>query len=282
MRSLFGINIGGGICGVCNSPLNVINSKRVGEGYICKTCLSNISNYYDKKNNTYEAIVNHIRQRMNERREIEQFYPTLILGECNYIFIDDKTSRFIISSKDNYRTSNPDLFFFSDVISCKKRIETKKEEVRYKDSNDNLKSFVPQYFAYSYNFYVDIQLNVKGYKIIQLKLNNKNIDNNQELKVKMNSDAILDKLKDAFVSKAYDGMNTNNSQIVMKSPDYIRFDNMADQIVTSLTQSRNREMIRICAYCGSEAEESTKFCVNCGASLLGAKLVDRYATMRYR
>ena len=267
MKSLFGINVSGGNCEICGSALNALNSYKVGKEFICKKCMSNVSRYYNKKNSSYEAMVKHISQRILDKKKIAEFSPTVSYGENEYFFIDVDEGKFIISPKADYKKDNSDIFSVEDIISCEKRIDVKKEEVKYKDSSDNIKSFVPQFMAYQFDFYVDIRLNLYGYEKITVKLNKKRVDNNQETLIKMKASGVLDVLKGALVSRAFDGMRTNNMEAVMQSLEYKKFDNMADHIIDNLNIRKTKEKIRRCPYCDTIIDGTSVQCGRCGAIL---------------
>lgn len=267
MKSLFGINVSGGNCEICGSALNALNSYKVGKEFICKKCMSHVSRYYNKKNSSYEAMVKHIRQRIQDKKKIAMFSPTVSYGENEYFFINVDEAKFVISPEVDYKKDNSDIFNLEDIISCEKRTDVKKEEVKYKDSNNNIKSFVPQFMAYQFDFYIDIRLNLYGYETITVKLNKKRVDNNQETLIKMMSSGVLDVLKDAFVSRAFDGMRTNNMEAVMQSLEYKNFDNMADHIIDNLCIRKMKEKVRRCPYCDTKIDSALTQCDRCGAIL---------------
>ena len=182
MKSFFGINLGGGVCEICGTPLNAINSHKIEKNFICKNCFSKTSVYLNKQRATYISLVNHIRSRDRDLERINRFQPTEVYGEKEYIFISDEF--FVVSDKANYKNKNADIFELSDIISCKKRIEAEKEEVKYKDSQGETRSFTPQFFAYKFNFYIDIRVKNTEYNTISIKLNDKVIDNDQETLIK--------------------------------------------------------------------------------------------------
>ncbi|MBR5800836.1 MAG: hypothetical protein IKY23_12335 [Lachnospiraceae bacterium] len=265
MKALFGINLAGGNCEICGAALNVLNSSKAGKEFLCKKCMSYVSRYFTKKKCTYENMVKHIRQRMDDKKKIESFIPSASYGEAEYIFINPAEGTFVISPSVDYKRTNSDIFSIEDIISCEKRIDIKKEEIQYKDSNGNVKSFVPQFMAYQYDFYIDIRLNLYGYDKIVLKLNDKQVDNNQETLIDMKSSGVLNVLKDALVSKSFDGMKTNNMDVVMQSFEYKKFDTMADQIVEGLRVRKMKKTEYRCPYCDAKLDANLAQCDRCGA-----------------
>ncbi len=121
MKSLFGINLGGGNCEICDSVLNALNSCRVEKKFICKKCMSNVSRFFNKKNTSYETMIEHINYRIQNKEKIETFFPTVSYGENELFLIDTSNGNFVISLKSDYKEENPDIFSIADIVSCEKR-----------------------------------------------------------------------------------------------------------------------------------------------------------------
>lgn len=117
MKSLFGINIGGGNCEICGSTLNALNSVNVDKRFICKKCISNVSRYYDRQNTSYESMIQHIRHRLENKKNLEAFSANISYGENEIFYFDEINNTFIIASMSNYKNNNPDIFNVADVIN---------------------------------------------------------------------------------------------------------------------------------------------------------------------
>lgn len=76
--------------------------------------------------------------------------------------------------------ANPDVLSFSDVTGCKLDIDESKTEIEYEDAEGNRQSFDPRRYAYSYNFYIVLNVNNPYFNEIRFLLNSSAVDNDEE------------------------------------------------------------------------------------------------------
>lgn len=86
----------------------------------------------------------------------------------------------MVTSARNWDEANPDVLAFSDVTGCKLDIDESKTEIEYKDKDGERKSFNPRRYAYSYNFYIVINVNNPYFSEIRFQLNSSAVDNDEE------------------------------------------------------------------------------------------------------
>ena len=83
----------------------------------------------------------------------------------------------------------------------------------------------------------------------------------------MKAAGVLNVLKDALVSKSFDGMKTNNMDVVMQSYEYKKYDEMANQIIEALRVRKIRKVEYRCPYCDAKMDGNLEQCSRCGAIL---------------
>ena len=126
---------------------------------------------------------------------------------------------------------------YYDNCQCYICIVEEKEEVRYKDFNDKLKSFSPPYYAYSYDFFVNISVNIPYIQTIRIKLNKEPIDNDQPHVIEKTG-GLGQMFRDALGSaRSFNGMTSNIAE-VQASSAYIKYEKIANEIRNTLLEAK--------------------------------------------
>ena len=261
------------ICGICNSPIDYFKNHKLTNGYCCQNCFNELSPFFT---NFANATVESIRFQINCRRENSQklisFTPTKIMGTDFKVCVDESKRDFAVVKGGDYIDNKADIINCSDINKCDIDIVEYKKEIKYKDNNDEIHSFVPPYFGYSYDFFIEIGVTIPYINVIRFKLNSSPINNDQKDVINMGNGGIMDKFKDMLHSdRSYNG-KTSNSDEVRESSKYKKYEKMANEIKECLDYYRSQQMefnnmkdslIR-CPWCNSKIPKNTLYCEHCG------------------
>ena len=127
-----------------------------------------------------EEIKSQLEYREANQEKVAAFHATRTLGESTKVILDEDAGLFMVTSARNWQSANPDVLSFSDVTGCNLDIDEDKTEIEYKDKEGNRQSFNPKRYAYSYDFYIVVQVNNPYFNEIRFKLNDTSVDNDEE------------------------------------------------------------------------------------------------------
>ena len=256
-------------CSLCNAKIFALAGNLLVDGCYCNQCKKKLSPFFIHKNT---LTVSDLRQQIEERKSSEQlfrsFVPTKSVGKQSQLLIDESSGRFVVLSslhKDGGQT--PDVMSISQLIDCSVEIIEDKAEVKYKDFQNNIKSFSPPYYAYSYDFFVIISVNIPYIQRIRIKINSTTIDNDQP-HILEKSGGIGQMFRDALGSaRSFNGMTSNIAE-VQASPAYKESARLANEMRSVLLEAkmhlRKEDTIHRCPWCDSIINDLSDTCKHCG------------------
>ena len=118
-----------------------------------------------------EEIKEQLAYREANKEKVAAFHITRTLGEDTKVLLDEDAGLFMVTASRNLADANPDVLAFSDVTGCKLDIDERKTEIEYRDAEGKRQSFTPCRYAYSYNFYIVINVNNPYFNEIRFQLN---------------------------------------------------------------------------------------------------------------
>ena len=256
-------------CSICNANMFALAGNTLADGCYCKKCKEKLSPFFIHKNT---FTVNDLRKQIEERKNNEQlfrnFVPTISIGKQSRLLIDELSGQFVVLSalhKDGGQT--PDVMSISKLKDCSIEIVEEKKEVKYKDFQNNIKSFSPPYYAYSYDFFVMISVNIPYIQSIRIKINSTPIDNDQP-HILEKSGGISQMFRDALGSvRSYNGMTSNIAE-VQASTAYKESAKLANEMRSVLLEAKKhlqeKDTVHRCPWCDSIINESSAVCKYCG------------------
>lgn len=261
------------LCDICGEPIDHFQNIKLKNGNCCQRCCNELSPLFSKLNSsTVENIRCQVYCRKQNYEKLNKFNPTIIMGTDFKILIDEEKGEFAVSKSENYMADKPDIISCADMNRCIVDIIEHRKEVKYKDSNGEVHSFAPPYFAYSYDFFVEIGVNIPYINVIKFKVNSLRVDNGQRKLIDMGQDGIINKLKDKlYTNRSYNG-KTSNADEVIASAEYKKYENIANEIKDCLLyqkskyiEMKNAEKSMIyCPWCHSKIPRFSTFCEHCG------------------
>ncbi len=158
-------------CSVCGEKIGILGNRKLEDGNLCKDCANKLSPWFDeRRHSTVAEIEEQLRYREENKKEVEKFNPTRVLGRNGKIYLDEGQKKFILTHMDNWRDSNPDVLDYSQITGCQKNISEYKTEEKQKDKEGHLVSYNPPKYTYSYEFRLTVFVNHPYFDDMTLRL----------------------------------------------------------------------------------------------------------------
>lgn len=262
-------------CSICGKPIAVLGNKKLKDGNCCKECEALLSPFFTgRKQATVAEIQYQLVCRKKNTERLQAFCPSRTIGGNTKVLVDEGKGQFLVAFSKNFRSENVDVIDCSNITDCSVDIVESRNEIKYRDSNDNIKSFNPPCYAYSYDFFVEISVNVPYIESIRFQVNDSPVDNGQETIIKIDG-GLFGKLTDALFVKSYNGM-TSNAAEVKASAQYEKWEQMARdirEVLLNNRQANSRQYISdvnkvTCPWCGTKViPRESGICDRCGGNL---------------
>ena len=232
------------ICSICGGTIEHFTNTKLKNGNCCRECINELSPWYQNiKNSSVEAIQRQVYWRKQNYEKLNSFCPTKILGTEYKILIDEEKCQFAVSKSQNFRAEKCDIIDGFCINRCVIDVVESSKEVQYRDSNDDIQSFEPPYFAYSYDFFIEIGVNIPYINTIRFKLNTEAINNGQKEIINMAQSGIVNKIRDRmYTGKSYNNGKTSNAEEVKRSVTYRKYEEMSNDIKACLIQIKTQQV----------------------------------------
>ena len=231
-----------------------------------RNALQSFLRFGDRRQSTVEEIQKQLSYREANQARVSSFRTTRTLGERMKVLLDEDAGLFMVTSARNLSEANPDVLSFSDVTGCKLDIDERKTEIEYKDAEGNRQSFNPKRYAYSYDFYIVINVNHPYFNEIRFQLNSDSVDNDAETLLDGPNGMGLPRssLRGKTVGMR-GGSLISNAENVRSSVEYRQYEEMGLEIRDALLQVRQQVREKVAA---SAAPKTAVTCPYCGATTI--------------
>lgn len=268
-------------CSVCGGEIGLLGNRKLENGNLCKNCASKLSPWFsDRRQSTVEEIQEQLAYREANQKKVASFHITHTLGERTKVLLDEDAGLFMVTAARNLEDANPDVLSFADVTGCKLDIDESRTEIEYKDKDGERKSFNPKRYAYSYDFYIVINVNNPYFSEIRFQLNSSAVDNDEETLLD-GPDAVRrprSGMRGGFGGGMVIGSLTSNAEEVRSSVEYRQYEEMGREIRDALLQVRQQvreeavapKTAVTCPYCGATTmPDASGCCEFCGGAVNG-------------
>lgn len=255
-------------CSICGGEIGLLGNRKLEDGNMCKSCAAKLSPWFsDRRQSTVAEINNQLAYRENNQGKVAAFRITRTLGENMKVLLDEDAGLFMVTAARNLADANPDVLAFSDVTGCKLDIDEHKTEIEYKDAEGKRQSFNPKRYAYSYDFYIVINVNNPYFNEIRFKLNSSSVDNDAETLLDR-PDAVRPprgNVRPGMAAQVPVGAMRGNSLIsnameVRSSVEYRKYEEMGKEIQDALLQVRQQVRDEAIAAAAPKASVTCPFC----------------------
>ena len=266
-------------CSICGDEIGLLGNRKLEDGNMCKNCAAKLSPWFsDRRESTVAEIQEQLSYREANQEKVSAFRITRTLGENIKVLLDEDAGLFMVTSAKNLDEANPDVLSFSDVTGCQLDMEESKTEIEYRDEEGNRQSFTPKRYAYSYDFYIVINVNNPYFNEIRFQLNSESVDDDAE--------TLLDGPDDMRMCGRFHGSMggssfTSNAEEVRSSVEYQQYEAMGQEIKDALLQVRQQvreeaaaaaapKAAVTCPYCGATTiPDASGCCEFCGGAVNG-------------
>ena len=255
-------------CSICGGEIGLLGNRKLEDGNMCKSCAAKLSPWFsDRRQSTVAEINDQLAYRENNQEKVAAFRITRTLGENMKVLLDEDAGLFMVTAARNLADANPDVLAFSDVTGCKLDIDEDKTEIEYKDAEGKRQSFNPKRYAYSYDFYIVINVNNPYFNEIRFKLNSSSVDNDAETLLDR-PDAVRPprgNVRPGMGAQVPVGAMRGNSLIsnameVRSSVEYRKYEEMGKEIQDALLQVRQQVRDEAIAAAAPKASVTCPFC----------------------
>ncbi len=165
-------------CDICGDKCGVLGGTKVKDGRLCKSCVSKLSPWLaGLKSFSLAEIREHLTYREENQEKVKNFNITHVIGDKGTkLYLDVEKRQLIITGNSNWRSSNPDVLDFSQLVDYDLKINENKKEIMKETSDGKKESYNPKRYEYSYNFYVYINVNSPWFNTVSMHVNNSTID----------------------------------------------------------------------------------------------------------
>lgn len=166
-------------CDICGDKIGLLGNRKLEDGNMCKDCAKKLSPFFsDRRSSTIDEIKQQLAYREQNKQTLAGFSPILIFGEDDKIYIDPMKMCFVVSSRNpgNWSDENPDVIPLSSVMNCNLRVDEDKEEIYTQGKDGQEVSYNPPRYKFTYNFYIDINVNNPYFDEITARLNDSDVE----------------------------------------------------------------------------------------------------------
>ena len=253
-------------CSVCGAEMGMLERKELANGgNLCNNCAEKLSPWFPtetRKKSTPEQIKEQMQYREQNKQAVQRFQATRTIGSSTKVYLDEMNRKFMVTSSSNLMDANPDVVDASAITNVAVDINESKHELRTKDENGRSVSYTPPRYDFSYDFYVNIDVNHPYFNRMRVKVNSSSVwirydylqargmggytgnragagfgfNGNMNTNGAMNAAGILGAVINGLQQA---GMAANAGQAGMYPPEYQKNMAIAEDIRVSLLQMRN-------------------------------------------
>ena len=166
-------------CDICGDKIGLLGNRKLENGNMCKDCAKKLSPFFsDRRSSTVEEIKQQLAYREQNKQILAGFSPMFTFGEDDKIYIDPMKQSFVVSSRNpgSWSDENPDVIPLSSVTSCTLRVDEDREELYTEGKDGQRVSYNPPRYKFTYDFYIDINVNNPYFDEITAKINDRDVE----------------------------------------------------------------------------------------------------------
>ena len=278
-------------CDVCGEKIGLLGNRKLEDANLCKNCAKKLSPWFsERRHSTLAEIKEQLAYREENKKAVAAFHTTRSLGKDTKILFDEDARKFMVTRARDLEEANPDVMDFTQVTGCDLDVDENRSELKRKDSEGKMVSYIPPRYEYSYDFNMIIRVNTPYFDEIRFRLNDSTVRTG-ERSINMSAAAAMQRPNygagamhrpeskrtavDAVMNALANAANGGTNRVW--NAEYQSYLDMADEIKATLMEARQmaRDEIAsqnapkqkvLCPYCGaSTIPDANGCCEYCGA-----------------
>ncbi|MBO6158127.1 MAG: DUF4428 domain-containing protein [Firmicutes bacterium] len=240
-------------CDICGQKIGMLGNRKLEDGNLCKDCAAKLSPFFsDRRRSTVNDIKAQLSYRAANQEEVERLHITRSLGKNTKILLDEDARKFVVTGARDIISANPDVLDYSQVTGCMLDIDEHKNELKIKNNEGKMVSYVPPRYEYSYDFTVKINVNHDYFDTISVRLNPSSVKTPRPVSVNLRG-AMPQEFKEYYdMGKEIESVLTNARA----------------EIREEIAQANAPKMAVKCPHCGaSTIPDASGCCEYCGGPL---------------
>ena len=174
-------------CSVCGNEIKFLGNRKLEDGNLCKDCAGKLSPFFsDRRKSTVEEIREQLAYREENRKAVEAFRVTRVLGTYQKLILDEDNGKFMVTRARNYAEANPDVLDASQITGWETQVSEGRSEEKTRDADDKPVSYNPPRFTFYYHFHVTIYVNHPYFDTIRFDLNPSRVVINEDNPLPLN------------------------------------------------------------------------------------------------
>lgn len=247
-------------CSICGEKIGLLGNRKLEDGNLCKDCASKLSPWFDeRRHSTVEEIQEQLAYREANKEAVAAFRTTRVLGENFRVYLDEDAKKFLVTSAKNLQEANPDVLDYSQVTGCRLNVVEDRDEQMRQNSQGESVSYNPPRYTYSYDFYVEIQVNHPYFNVMSFRINRRSVQ--------------IDSTEARGQYGRVGGIDPT------RNVDYQEYQRMGNEIVSALASARQEvrdaavaaatpKQAVTCPYCGATTTpDANGRCEYCGGAI---------------
>ena len=160
-------------CAFCGGEIGLLGNRKLEDGDMCKNCAAKLSPWFDeRRHSTVEQIGKQLEYREQNKAAVANFNTTRAIGNNTVVYLDEGKKKFMITSKSNLAEANPDVVDAGAIKDVRIDIKEIKHELKTQDKDGKSVSYNPPRYDYSYDFFVDVDVDHPYFDNMRAKVNN--------------------------------------------------------------------------------------------------------------
>ena len=166
-------------CDICGEKIGLLGNRKLEDGNMCKDCAKKLSPFFsERRSSTVDEIKQQLAYREQNKQILAGFSPMFTFGEDDKIYIDPMKQSFVVSRRNpgSWSDENPDVIPLSSVTGCNLRVDEDREEIYTQGKDGEQVSYNPPRYKFTYDFYIDINVNNPYFDEITARLNDSDVE----------------------------------------------------------------------------------------------------------
>lgn len=212
-------------CDICGEKIGLLGNRKLDDGNMCKDCAKLLSPWFEeRRHSTVEEIKAQLAYREENKSKVADFRVTRQFeGSSQNVYIDENKGQFTVAGSLSVE-NNPDIIELSQITSCRLDISEHRREEKYRDRDGEMKSYYPERYQYSYDYYIEIKVDSPWFDEIRFGLNSWSVEERERGKIREYEklgDDIVNALMNAerrFEEKNQDNISRGSAGVSAEEP----------------------------------------------------------------